>query len=172
MGLPSAASSDPADDADEIRLREYASALADAVDAALPRWVERSVERVLGDAGRAPDSCSAEARDAGARAAAEVGPQVRALLGLDIDEQRTNPLALLRRAVAYPTAVLERAGVPPVARDETEVRLFPGDVYSLTPASFADIDAALHEPGLAWGAAKAFVHLKRRRADEARRARP
>jgi hypothetical protein len=43
------------------------------------------------------------------------------------------------------------------------MRSFPDDVYDLTPASFADVDPALHEPGLVWGAAKAHVHLARRR---------
>jgi hypothetical protein len=51
-----------------------------------------------------------------------------------------------------------------VPRDEFSVRSFPDDAYDLSPASFADVDPALHEPGLAWGAAKAYVHLARRRA--------
>jgi hypothetical protein len=84
------------------------------------------------------------------------------LLALDVDEQRVNPLALVRRAVSYPTAVLRDAGVPPVVRDEFDERAFPDDVYGLAPAAFADIDPALHEPGLLWGAAKAHAHLARR----------
>ena len=42
--------------------------------------------------------------------------------------------------------------------------MFPDDLYDLTPGSFRDLDPALHEPGLEWGAAKAHVHLARRRA--------
>ncbi len=42
--------------------------------------------------------------------------------------------------------------------------MFPDDDYDLTPASFGDLDPALHEPGLVWGAAKAHVFLARRRA--------
>jgi putative CocE/NonD family hydrolase len=45
------------------------------------------------------------------------------------------------------------------------VHSFPDDAYDLGPASFADIDPSLHEPGLMWGAAKAHVHLARRRAE-------
>jgi hypothetical protein len=52
-----------------------------------------------------------------------------------------------------------------VARDEFSLRNFPDDVYDLTPASFADVDPELHEPGLLWGAAKAHVHLARRRRE-------
>jgi hypothetical protein len=68
-----------------------------------------------------------------------------------------NPLAIVREAVAHPTAVLARAGVPPVVRDEHAEQLFPDDAYDLTPGAFADLDPALHEPGLVWGAAKAHV---------------
>lgn len=152
--------------ADEDRLRGYAEALADAVDLTLPGWVVRSVNRVahawqpeLG--GRlGPD-----ARAAASAASAEVGPRVRALLLADVDAQRSGPLALLREAVRYPTEVLANAGVPPVVRDGFTERAFPTDVYDLSPASFADVDPALHEPGLVWGAAKAHVVLARRRAE-------
>jgi hypothetical protein len=136
----------------------YATALADAIVRALPGWVERSVSRRL----LAPDaSASAAAHDAGRRAAAEVGAQVTALLAADIDEQRTTPLALLRSAVRYPTDVLRDAGVPPVDRDPIQVRLLPDDLYDLSPANFADVDPALAEPGMVWGAAKALAHRRR-----------
>jgi len=141
---------------------EQAAALADAIDAALPGWVERSVARVMTAwKGELDDEVRAAAADAGRQAVAEVGPQVRALLEADIDEQATTPLSLLRGAVRFPTAVLQAAGVPAVRRDEQQERLFPDDVYDLAPATFADVDPDLAEVGLAWGAAKAFVHLQR-----------
>ena len=109
-----------------------------------------------------PDRAIAEAaREAGRRAAVEVGAEVRALLAADIDEQRTTPLALLRSAVRYPTEVLRAAGVPPMDRDPIQVRLLPDDLYDLSPANFADVDPALAEPGLMWGAAKALAHRRR-----------
>ena len=140
-------------------MEPYATALADAVVRALPGWVERSVTRRLG--GPAGPEIRDAVRDAGRRAAAEVGGAVRALLALDIDEQRSTPLAILRSAVRYPTEVLQAAGVPPVERDPMQVRLLPGDLYDLSPASFADVDPALAEPGLYWGAAKALAHRRR-----------
>ena len=156
---------------DEQALLDYGDALAAAVEAAVPGWVVRSVERIMrawqGDDPVDPQVVSA-ANEAGALAASEVGRELRALLAVDIDEQRTNPLTLLRRAVRYPSAVLAQAGVPPVVRDEQSERMFPDDTYGLVPASFADIDASLHEPGLAWGAAKAHVHLARRRMEQTR----
>jgi hypothetical protein len=144
----------------------YATALADAVEAALAPWVERTVRQRLEDwQGSVPEDVAAAARTAGRRAREEVGPAVRRLLETDVDQQPTTPLALLRRAVRYPTAILEGAGVPSVVRDEFAERAFPEDRYDLAPATFADVDPSLAEPGLAWGAAKAHVVLTRRRQE-------
>lgn len=137
---------------------EHATALADAIEAALPGWVERSVRARLAGGGPEVDEATA---GAGRRAADEVGSAVRRLLEADIDEQPTTPLALLRGAVRYPTEVLREAGVAPVPRDPVQEQLFPDDVYDLAPASFADVDPSLFEPGIQWGAAKAFVHKQR-----------
>ena len=146
-------------------MEEHANALAAAIEEALPRWVTRSVERILlAWSGEADPAVIAEAAAAGVRAVDEVMPRLRALLAADVDEQRTNPLSILREAVRYPTEVLRAAGVPGVVRDEFDERAFPDDDYGLTPASFGDVDPLLHEPGLTWGAAKAHTHLSRRRA--------
>lgn len=143
-------------------MEEQARALALAVDSALAGWVEGCVHRLLvAHFGVADKAVMAEAAAAGERARVEVGGLLRALLAADIDEQRTNPLAVLRTAVTYPTHVLRRAGVPPVVRDDFAIDRFPDDLYDLTPASFADIDPGLHEPGIEWGAAKAWAHKRR-----------
>ena len=150
---------------DEQALAAHAAALADGIEAALPGWVRRSVARLLvAWAGTADASVLAAADEAGARARSELMPELRALLGSDVDAQRQSPLSLLRTAVRYPTSVLRAAGVPPVQRDEFAERAFPADVYDLAPAAFADLDPDLAEVGLVWGAAKAHVVLARRRA--------
>lgn len=145
-------------------------ALADGICEALPGWVERSVERLLvAYEGAADPAVMVAAREAGVRAAAEVGSRVRVLLAADIDEQRSNPLSLVRSAISYPTEVLRRAGVPPVERDSFAEERFPDDDYDLTPTSFADLDEGLRELGLRWGAAKAWEHKRRHaRTQEAR----
>jgi hypothetical protein len=155
----------PADRADPADgLERHARALADGVGAALEGWVCRGVERImLAWAGTVGPEVSAAAREAGRRAGAEVGADVRRLLALDIDDQRTTPLALVRHAVRYPTEVLQAAGVPGVERDRFAEAAFPNDVYGLSPASFADIDPALADVALSWGAAKAFEHKRRHR---------
>lgn len=147
-------------------MNDYARALADGIEAALPRWVEGAVARVMTAwAGSISSDVRRAARTAGRRAQIEVGPLVRSLLEADIDDQTTTPLAVLRgAAVRYPTAVLSQAGVPAVHRDEVAERLFPEDIYDLAPASFADLDSELKDVGLAWGAAKALEHKRRHSA--------
>lgn len=151
---------------DEELLASHAAVLAAGIERALGPWVARSVIG-LADAwqpglGR---TLTGPAEDAGRAAAAEIGPEVRALLALDVDAQPTGPLAVLRSAVRFPTEVLASAGVPPVVRDEFAERAFPDDVYGLAPAAFADLDPSLQDAGLVWGAAKAHVVLARRRAE-------
>jgi hypothetical protein len=144
-------------------LDDHAKALADAIDLALPAWVIRSVDGIyrVWSGQPSPPAILAAAADAGREARADVGTRVRDLLTADIDQQPTTPLALLRSAVRYPTAVLVHAGVPPVERDADDEDRFPDDLYGLTPASLADLTPSLLELGLAWGAAKAWTHKHR-----------
>lgn len=155
----------PDDPADAAALRGYADALAEAVVAALPGWVERAVaQRYEAWAGQpASTELLGDARAAGQQAVDDVGARVRELLATDVEGQRTNPLAILRSAVRHPADVLTAAGVPPVVRDAQAERLFPDDVYDLGVAAFGDLHPSVHEPGLVWGAAKAHVILARRR---------
>ena len=142
----------------EQQLADSARELAGGIAQALPHWVMAAVESRL----PSMDPETREAAEAAGRAAAvDIGGEVARLLAADIDDQRENPLAVLRRAVRYPTEVLDAAGASPVERDDFAVERFPDDVYDLTPASFADIHPDLQEPGLSWGAAKAFVHRRR-----------
>lgn len=151
---------------DEALLAACADDLVDAVSSHLGQWVVRCVTTVA-EAWEPGSSAAlaAPAQAAGERAVAAVVPPLAALLATDVDRQATNPLAILRAAVAFPTEVLAGAGVPPVARDDFDARAFPDDPYGLTPASFAEVHPALTDPGVAWGAAKAHVVLRRRRAE-------
>ena len=146
---------------DEAKLAAYADQLADAIEAVLPAWVERSVAQFVpieGDLAPRVQAIGLDVRD-------EIGGAVRHLLSTDLDDQRTNPLNIIRLGVERPTTLLRSLGVPPPARDEFDERMFPDDVYGLAPASFVDVDPSLHEPGLRWGAAKAYVFQQRRRIE-------
>jgi hypothetical protein len=140
--------------------------LAAALDAAIGPWVEASVARLIrAYRGDVPPEVAQEARRAGERARVEVSAELGAFLATDVDEQRTNPLAILRGAVRYPTAVLRAAGVPPVRRDGFKEHAFPDDVFDLAPATWTDIGPAVQEAGIVWSAWKAKTVLDRRRAE-------
>jgi hypothetical protein len=164
--VPMADDANSGDLSDDERLAALADALAAGVEAALGPWVVRCVERIMRAwQGEMPPAVRTAAEAAGAQATADLMPAVRSLLATDVDDQRANPLALLRPAVRYPTEVLRAAGVPAVVRDAEAERQFPDDDYDLTPASFAELDPSLHELGMAWGAGKAHVVLRRRRSE-------
>lgn len=136
-------------------MEETAEVLVDAIDRALPAWVLAAV------AARVNGPVPPGAEEAAAQARAEVVPRLRALLTQDLDEQRSNPLAILREAVRYPTEVLLSAGVPEPDRDDFERERFPDDIYGLVPVNFADLGPEVAEAGIAWGAAKAWTHRQR-----------
>ncbi len=144
---------------------EAAELLADGAIAALHGWVERCVVETCKRVGVDAAGLSEQTRAAGLRCAAETGPPLRALLETDVDAQTSTPLTVLRSAVRFPTQVLADGGVPAPDRDDFDASRFPDDPYGLTPASFADIDPDLGPIGIAWGAAKAFEVLQRRRAE-------
>lgn len=153
------------DDDPEAVLAAKASALADALDRAVERWLADAVVTRAAGAGLTGPTVDEVAAEAARTAAAAARPRLRTLLATDVDAQATNPLAVLRDSLGPATAALADLGVPPAERDDFAVRAFPDDVYDLAPAAFADLGPDLRQPGLEWGAAKAFVHLQRRRAE-------
>jgi hypothetical protein len=147
-------------DPDKI-LAELGEELATAVSGAVPDWVRRSVDARLPSDIPGRDRIMAEAEEAGNRAQRRVADELQALVSADVDAQRSTPLAVVRGAVSYPTEVLRRAQVPPVARDPFVSERFPDDPYGLTPASLQAMDPELGELAIAWGAAKAMAHRRR-----------
>src|SRR5436190_130522 len=93
-----------------------ASASRYGAAAAMPPWVERSIsDRFRAWRGEEPsDALRAAARAAAEATVDDLEAPLRDLLAQDVDAQRGNPLAVVRRAVVWPTAVLRAAGVPPV----------------------------------------------------------
>jgi hypothetical protein len=69
--------------------------------------------------------------------------------------QRRGPLQIFQTAVAFPTAALETAGVPPPGRDASSEQALPGDIYGLAPASSRDIGGEAWRAHIEWGIAKA-----------------
>jgi hypothetical protein len=141
---------------DEIQLARCADELADAIDNSVVPWLVGCVaSRVTGREDEALVAAEAARR--------EVVPRIRDLLSTDIDAQRATPLQLLRRGTAPVNRMLEAAGATPPVRDEVSRRLDPEDIYDLGPVAYADLGPVVAEAGIVWGAAKAHVHLHRRR---------
>ncbi len=149
---------------DEVRFAEIGLELLAAVDAVVEGWVRRSVlDRCAAAGVEVDEHASAAIEVAAGRCRADVAARLERLLATDVDEQSITPLQILRAAVRHPTAVLVELGVAPVQRDDFERSAFPEDLYRLGPATFAEVDDSLTGPAIAWGAAKAHVHLARHR---------
>jgi hypothetical protein len=104
-------------------------------------------------------------RNAAHSVAELVRTDLLALLSTDVDEQRMNPLHILRACVAPATSALHTLGVPKAARDQYEESAMPDDVYALGPLTWRDLGEDVHDAGINWGAYKAAVVLSRRRAE-------
>lgn len=147
---------------DEEMFTELSTAFANGIEAHLAEWTERNVRQLAAAAGVPDDrEVASVAADAGRRCRAEVGPRIRELLAMDIDDQPATPLVMLRQAVSYATTALASLGVPEVHRDQFEQRSFPDDVYGLSPATISDLDESLGELAIMWGAGKAYLHKQR-----------
>lgn len=149
------------DAADEAGLAAVAGRLHRVAVEATPSWIRRRVETVLAGQGLSIAALDAVVAEVVAHVDAELG----ALLATDIDRQRSTPLSVFRAAVTGPTAALAACGAAPLRVGLPPSWDVPGDPYALAPDNLADVGSEVHEAGIAWGAAKAFVHLERRRRE-------
>lgn len=148
------------------RQPDPAQLLAEVFAEVVGPWLVRCVvDTSLRQSGECRDDLRQQASVMADRCAPAVIEEMRALLQTDVDEQRTNPLSVARRAVRYPTELLQQAGIAPPQRSEFDQRVLAEDVYGLAPATWSDIDPKLHDVGIMWGAWKASVVLQRRRAE-------
>jgi len=146
----------------DARFAELGEVLADAVAAEFEGYLRRIVS-IRAGASTASGASVAEVDRLTVEVATAAVAGLRRLAVTDLDDQRVTPLQVLRRELRPLTAWLvdQRLPVPP--RDEAAKRTDPHDLYDLAPATFADVGPSTGEAGLAWGAAKAHVHLVRRR---------
>lgn len=145
----------------DVQPEEPPLALLAIASDVVPGWLRRIT--VVAAGGRVPPGLEVELDAMIARAAPELLDRLATLLASDVDAQSTNPLSLFRESVAAPTALLRAWDVPAPRPDPYTSDRFPDDIYRLGPASWSDVDDALHEPGLTWGAWKAMIVLRRRR---------
>lgn len=131
--------------------------------ACIPGWLVQQMNGVLQSQGISTSLTGERVNEVAVSASDQLLTQLDDLLSTDPDEQRVNPLALVRASLRDPTEFLLSVGAQPVRRDEFVQAANPGDVFAIAPATWSDIDARLHEPGLEWGAWKAATILLRRR---------
>ncbi len=170
---------------DDARLAEIANTLVEGLERELQPWLQTLLlerlatvsplqvsplqvspsEESSSGADTDPTSVEHAVATTSATVSDAIVDNVRTLLETDIDEQRANPLALVRSGLGPATELLRELGVDPLIRDPFVEQSYPDDVFDLAPATFGDIHESLHEAGLMWGAAKAHVHISRRKAE-------
>lgn len=145
-------------DAEIPDMDPYAEALFRAILSALPQWLAQRLTQIAGEKELPLDDVIRQTTEL-------VSKQLSALLTTDVDEQRENPLHVLRSCTSIATQALATAGVPQAHRDEFEQRAMPNDVYAIGPLTWRDLSEDVHEAGITWGAWKAATVLTRRRAE-------
>ena len=153
-----------AEDLDDLtaRYHEYGRALQAAVRADCIPWLEGMVRSRAPQL--APDPAVRSVLDA---VADEIDHRLGIVVEAPVDEPISGPLETMRSAMAPLGEWLEARAVPPPPRDPRDVELHPRDRYDLGPMRFVDISPGVHEAGMAWGAAKAFLHRARHRHEDA-----
>lgn len=143
---------------DSTELDVYSAALYDAVVTDVPLWLERQLHNLAPQSGIDLDSVTAQTMKF-------LSSELLGLLLTDVDNQKSNPLHVLRQSTKFLTSALRVEGVPVAVRDEFDVQAMPHDVYSLGPLTWRDISDNVHEAGITWGAWKAATVLTRRRSE-------
>jgi hypothetical protein len=147
-------------------LEEHPRALFEAVSAVFRGWLRERAVCITGAAGRTLTATEEKNLDAVIESAVDRGRDALcALLATDVDEQRSNPLQVLRSATLPVTEFLTSLGVPAAKRDEFESRAMPDDVFAFGPLAWVDMGEDVHERGITWGAWKAATVLTRRRGE-------
>jgi hypothetical protein len=147
-------------------LDSYPQALFVAVTDAVPRWVsEQMVGRIGQERIQSESSIAFVITEAVTKVQSRVQAELHQLLITDVDQQRMNPLHVLRDCMLPATEALQRLQIPMPRRDEYEKSAMPNDLYALGPVTWRDLSEEVHDAGINWGAFKAAVVLSRRRAE-------
>lgn len=141
----------------------YSLRLFQVCENTLRRWLETRFSAIVASQHLSGSVDTVRRDEAITRACSAALTDLERLFETDVLQQTTNPLAILRQCTSVVTDELARIGARPVERDEFHQRSFPTDQFDLSPATWADVDETLVEPGLEWGAFKAASVIQRRR---------
>lgn len=150
----------------EDALEQYPRDLYDAVVVAIPAWISRRMLEIssLGGMSASADFMSL-IEEVAQHTVQQISGDLLVLLSTDVDQQRYNPLQVIREANVFANRALEGAKVPVPHRDEFDSQVMPHDIYSVGPLTWRDLSEDVHEAGISWGAWKAATVLTRRRAE-------
>lgn len=139
-------------------LEQYPAALFDAVAACYDEWLTRSINE------RAHGAIAQERiREIVAESSRTALEDLYEFLSVDVDQQKNNPLHILRQSTRLANELLRSGAVTPPVRDEFETSAMPHDLYGIGPLTWRDLNEDVHEAGITWGAWKAATVLSRRR---------
>lgn len=150
------------DERDAEAYTQYGLNLVEAVDLAYRPWLAGVVAARFG--GIVPDWRAPAVSDAIESAAAVAHQLLTELAVADPTTPLSGPLERLRRSTSPVTEMLAAAELPAPPRDRVDIEMRPDDLYALGPMTFTDLSEQVHDAGIAWGAAKAYVHTRRSRA--------
>lgn len=140
----------------------YPAELLAAVESSVVGWLRAAAEDARQRSGLSHESDD-ELDAVVDRVALDVVRRLRDLLSADVEDQRMNPLQVIRVATGDLTAHLWSVGCTPVRRDEFDVAAMPDDLFGIGPATWRDLGERVHEAGIAWGAWKAATIISRHR---------
>lgn len=154
MGSPFRISGALIDEEPELReYRRYGDRLRIAVSEALPDWIRRIVEHRVPDHDPMADSVEAVI----SAVVADVDGRLGKLADADPTAPLSGPLEQIRQALGPVQDLLDELGAPPPVRDGFDARARPADRHSLGPMAFTELGSEVHQAGIEWGAAKAYV---------------
>lgn len=143
---------------DDEKFHAYGQQLLTGVSSSIRGWLNTTISNRLGEA-----TFDHDLQRELEQVSCDVEQSITTLVNADVDEPLSGPLERIRRAVEPLNDALENRGAPQPARDPVEAAMRPADQYALGPMTFRDLGDDVHEAGIAWGAAKAHLHLQRRR---------
>ncbi len=147
-------------------LESYPKDLFMAVIHAVPSWVARRMLEIASHGGVSAGADFMEAIESVSRETVQqLSGDLLALLATDVDQQRFNPLQVIREANVFANQSLAMLGVPVPRRDEFDAQVMPHDSYAIGPLTWKDLSEDVHDAGISWGAWKAATVLMRRRAE-------
>ena len=141
----------------EVAFAQIGESLKAALVAGIPAWVEAVARARLGES-----IDQADVADVADEIVASVAARMSTLIAADIDEPLSGPLEIVRQSADPLTQFLAQAGASPPDRDPYDVAARPDDRFAVGPMTFLELGQPVHDRGIEWGAAKAFVHRSRR----------